>query len=400
MTTAAEPRSLWILLHRWFGLGAMLFLALAALTGCILVFAAPLDRALNADLTIRRSSAPALPPLVAVERFAAGRPAMQLLGFPLRQPVARTVAVDVGPLPGAAPLGFDQIFLDPADGSLVGTRLKGPAWDRRGFVAGLAEFHYDLLAGKWGRWLMGVLALGWLLTNFVGVWLTWPAKAPYWSKWKRMWKASPSSSLPRFLLDLHRASGLWLLAGLSILALTSVCMNFFSEAYEPTVTRLSPLRYDLFDRDAPFPDGARPTLRFTDALRLVERQAAADRQPWIPATMVYRPDWNFYGVTFTRDGTLDYRALGPVYLYVDARSGALRHRVDPYIDSLGLKLIRVLYPLHSGQVAGWPTELLIFVLGLSTIEMSITGFYIWLKKRRSRRAQAAATRRRLAAAAA
>ena len=72
--------------------------------------------------------------------------------------------------------------------------------------------------------------------------------------------------------------------------------------------------------------------------------------------MLYLPDWNFYGVKFTPDGVLDYSNLGPVDYYVDADSGAYRHQVDPYSDSMGLKAIRVVYPLHSGEIFGVTTS--------------------------------------------
>ena len=66
---------------------------------------------------------------------------------------------------------------------------------------------------------------------------------------------------------------------------------------------------------------------------------------------------------------------------------------DPYHDSFGRKLTRSLYPLHSGDVAGPFGIALIFLLGLSTAEMCITGFYTWWKKRESRAAASAAARR-------
>ena len=88
-----------------------------------------------------------------------------------------------------------------------------------------------------------------------------------------------------------------------------------------------------------------------------------------------------YGVSFTDNGVENYHRLGPVALYIDARSGRVVEVDDPYHDSFGRKLARSLYPLHSGDVAGPIGIALIFLLGLSTAEMCITGFYTWWKKR-------------------
>ena len=44
----------------------------------------------------------------------------------------------------------------------------------------------------------------------------------------------------------------------------------------------------------------------------------------------------------------------------------------------------MVYPLHSGEIFGWVTVLLVFVLGVVTFGQSITGLYVWWKKRASR----------------
>jgi uncharacterized iron-regulated membrane protein len=360
----------------------MAFLAVAAITGCILCFTEPLDRALNADLFYRADAGPAADPVTAVARLQASRPDLRILSFPINVDPGRTIPVVVKP--GAD--GEDQLFLDPASGRILGGRERGPGWDRRHVVAGISDLHEHLLAGDWGRWLLGLAALGWLVGNVVGLYLTWPLKRPWLRNWKRTWRFSLKSALPRLMLDLHRSTGLWLLIGLTLLAFTSVAFNFYSEIWEPAATRIAPLKYDLFDRNAPYPKAdAKPILTFAEAQRLAEAQAKRENLSWRPATLIYRPDWNLYGVTLTDNGRLNYRALGPIYLYFDATNGRFVHRVDPYSDSAGLVMMRMLYPLHSGKVFGWPTVALVFLLGLATTEQCVTGFYVWWKKRRARR---------------
>ncbi|QNA86290.1 PepSY domain-containing protein [Sphingomonas sp. So64.6b] len=380
----ASRRTLWTTIHRYIGLSIMLFLLIAAVSGCILCFAPQLDRALNRDLFVVDGASSASDPLAKIERLSAARPDLQIVGFPLNNLPGATIPVEVMATPGGTAPGFDQVFLDPANGHIVGVREKRAGWDRRHIVEGIAQFHFTLLAGDAGRWFMGVMALAWLVGNLVGVYLTWPRKRPYLKNWRRMWRFSLKSVLGRLMLDIHRSTGLWLLIGVTALAYTSVCLNFYAEAYEPTVIRIAPLKRSLFDRPAPFPNGTRPALTFREAVALGKRQVARDGLKWKPATMLYRPDWNLYGMTLTNDGTLNYRALGPIYYYFDARGGALAHVVNPYDDSAGLVMIRMLYPLHSGQIGGWPTIAIVFLLGLATIEMIVTGFYVWWKKRASR----------------
>jgi uncharacterized iron-regulated membrane protein len=376
---------LWTSLHRWLGLGSMLFLFVAAVTGCLLCVDKTIDAALNPDLFKVAGTHRAIPPIDAVARFEATHAGLRVTNFPLLVPPGRTIAATVESRAGSPALAFDQAFIDPSDGHLVSARKSGPGWDRRHIVQGVYEFHYTLLAGVWGRWLMGVMALGWLIGNGIGFYLTLPIRGVFWKKWKRSWAIDWKARLRWLMLDLHRASGLWLFIGIIILAFTSVAMNFFDEAYSPAMSAISPARPSPFDRPAPkavSPD----VLGFRHALATAERDAAQRGLAWHPAAISYVPDRNLYGVMFTRSGRIVYRGLGPVTLYLDGTSGALVYADDPYSDSGGRKASRMLYPLHSGDVIGPLGNAIIFLLGLATAEMCVSGFYIWWKKRQSRRA--------------
>ena len=380
----AKSFPFWTSLHRWLGLGSMLFLFLAAVTGCLLCVDQTIDAALNPDLFRAVAIRPALSPVEAVARFEASHPDLRVTSVPLAIPPGRTIAVTVAPRVGGPPPGFDQAFLDPADGRLLGTRTSGPGWDRRHIVAGVFEFHYTLLAGRWGRWLMGVMALGWLIGNGIGLYLTLPLRGPFWKKWKRSWAIDWKGRLRWLMLDLHRASGLWLFVGLLILAFTSVAMNFFDEVYSPALSAVSPARPSPFDETAPKAPGP-DAAGFRGALATAERTAMQRGLAWRPASISYLPDRNLYGVMFTGSGRVAYRGLGPVTLYVAGGTGRFVYADDPYADSAGRKASRALYPLHSGEVIGPVGTAIIFLLGLATAEMCVSGFYIWWKKRQSRR---------------
>ncbi len=366
----------------------MIFLLIASMTGVVLSFAEPLDAALNRDLFQRDDTAP-IDPLAAAAALTRARPGLIVTALPLTVEPGRTLQVGVAARPGVPAPGYDQVFVDRADGHVRGVRAGGAGWDRRHLVEGVFEFHFTLLAGTWGRWVMGVVALGWLLGNFVGVYLTLPLRAPFWRQWKRTWQMRASSPLPRQLLDLHRASALWLLGGVTILAFTSVCMNFFDEAFTPAVKALSPARPSLFDRPPP-PAPAAPRITPAQALAAA-RASGPDGQP---AKVSYFPEWDTYSVMFTHDGVENYRGLGPVSVIVGGADGRVIERDDPYTDSAGRQLSRALYPLHTGQIIGGWGVALDVLLGLATIEMIVTGVYLWLKRRgarvKARRARRAA----------
>lgn len=389
------------IVHRYCGLASMVFLALAGLTGSILVLRGPLDRALNPDLLVAEAVEGELAqtstvPIVA--RYERKFPDLQVVAFPANTTADDAIELQVSGKPGFANPAENLVYLDPTSGEILGSRSSQGAWSSRGFVAGLAEFHYNLLALDIGRYLMGVIAILWTFSSLAGIVMTFPERGPFWKNWWRNWQFRRSSPLPQLLFDLHRSTALWLLPAILMLALTSVALNFWSEAYAPTVTKISPLQYDLFEQDAPYPGGAVPDLQFSDALLAAEKYAEGTGLEWKPARMLYLPDWNLYGVKFSKGGYLNYEKLGPVDYYFDGDTGEFRHQVDPYSDSAGLTMIRMVYPLHSGEVFGTISLVIIFVAGLVTLLHSITGFYIWLKKRKSRVAQRAAAERKRAAA--
>ena len=391
MAAKARVRQFWISVHRWLGLATLAFLLVAAITGCFLCVDPRVDAALNPDLFDSRGTGPLLAPIAAAERFERAHPNIVVTRVPLHPAPGRTIQLDVAPRSAGTRLGFDQLFLDPHGGAIAGVRENRAGWGRRHIVQGVFRFHYTLLAGNWGRWLMGVAALGWLIGNAVGLYITFPAAGPFWRQWKKSWTISRGARLRRFMLELHRASGLWLLAGAMVLAFTSVAMNFYDEAFIPIVDRLSPARPSPFDRPAS-PAGAAPRIDFADALGKASAVAAQRRLDWQPATIAWLPDRRLYEVSFTDDGVENYHRLGPVSYYLDGASGRLVYADDPYRDSAGRKLTRSLYPLHSGSVAGAAGIAIIFLLGLATAEMCITGAYTWWKKRQSRRAMEQAKR--------
>ena len=380
----AQTRQFWTKIHRWLGLAAFVFLFIAGVTGSILCFDHRIDAALNGDLFYRPSSGPAMQPAALADKFEAGHPDLVVTQFPLNLKPWENLKLEVQSRSPNAKPDFDEAFLDPSSGQVVGTRLTGPGWGRRHIVQAIFQLHQNLLGGTVGRWIMGIAALAWLISNFVGLYLTLPAKKPFWPKWKKKWKIDLAAKLRRFMLELHNASGLWLLILASVLAYTSVAMNFFDEAFVPVMQAVSPAKQTMFDA-TPKQLASAPRISFADALPLGITAAKKEGLNWQPALERFSPQYGAYGVTFTDNGVENYHLLGPVTYYIDGQTGRLVDRDDPYHDSLGRKLTRSLYPLHSGDVAGWLGIGIIFLLGLATAEMCVTGFYTWWKKRESRK---------------
>lgn len=367
--------------HQYLGLFAIVFLIAAGATGSVLVFKDELDAGLNPDLFLVEGDARASVPWEVADGVQKSHPNLWVTIVRLRAGAGETLPLSVGARDGEPPLGFNEMYVDPQSGALVGVRANEPGWGRHQIVNGLFVFHADLLAGDFGRILMGFVALAWTVSGLAGLYLTFPQTAPFWPKWKRAWTFSFRSRLPRLMLDLHKSSGLWLFIGVTLLGATSVALNFYYEAVEPAVLALSPASPSPFDPGArSVPKDHRPVLTYSDVMPLAHKAVAGRAPDLEPTFAAYVPELGLYGVSFVSRDQDTYSSLGPIAYYFDDVSGDMIYVDDPYRDGAGRATLRSIYPLHSGRVWGWPTRIIVFILGIATVEMAITGFYVWWRR--------------------
>lgn len=259
LATLRPRRPALVLLHRWVGLGLAGFLLLAGITGALLVWYPALDAALNPGLMQVQAPAaasPGLDRLALRERVQQQWPGSQVHWVPL-QPLAPTQAlvfwIEAGP--GQPALAFDEVFVDPYTGQILGTRHWGEI--RQG-LSNLMPFihllHQQLALGPVGVWVFGVVALLWTLDSLVALWLTWPARARprgpqgtpamaaprpagpgWWQRWAPAWRVRWAAGGYRRLYDLHRAGGLWPWLLMLLLAWSSVAFNLYEPVYRPVM---------------------------------------------------------------------------------------------------------------------------------------------------------------------
>jgi uncharacterized iron-regulated membrane protein len=78
---------------------------------------------------------------------------------------------------------------------------------------------------------------------------------------------------------------------------------------------------------------------------------------------------------------------GSTALFFDAYSGELRRLDLPVGQHVGNTLTTWLLALHMANVFGLPYRIFVVVLGLGIVALSVTGVYIWWRKRAARRVQ-------------
>jgi uncharacterized iron-regulated membrane protein len=370
--------------HKWSALGTFLLLFVAAVTGCILTFRQPIDAWLNPDLLAVVPARPALSLPDLTDRVESQRPELRVVLAIARPGPGRASVLEVAPRNPAIRLPYSQVFADPSTGRILGERQQRAGWDRRHILQAVYALHVRLLAASTGRIVLGATAGVWLASSLLGFYLTLPRSGPFWRRWRGQWSVAWRARLPRVMLDLHRASGLWFFVGALALSATGLLLNFYSEVSEPLAQALSPSRFTE-PSGRPEPAGAR-SIGYTDAIRVAGDRARSDGRQLRLAVASFEPEERLFRIGFSVSGARDYWWLGPTYYYVDAATGAVVACDDPYRDSPGRIFLRALFPIHSGRILGWTARLYIFATGLATAVMAVTGVYVWLRKEKARAA--------------
>jgi len=395
-------RHICVRLHRWAGLTMTIFLVVVGLSGAALAFREEIDVWLNADLmAIAPREAPTLDPLELRERAEAARPDLRFDSAELRIDPGRTFAI-----PGRSrqastqDAGPTQLFLDPYTGAVVGERAPDAApFSRRGIVSFLYRLHWSLAlpeaTGALGPYVLGVVALVWTIDCFIGVYLTLPLprrapSAKSWSaRWSPAWRIKRGADAYRINFDIHRAFGLWAWAMLFVYAWSGVMFNL-QEVYRPVTAGLLGLSPQQEEAEAAQIDA--PALGWRDAREKgrAHLEAAArsngfsiDALQWL----VFDRKRGVYQM-FARS-SLDTERRTRTFVDLDAETGALRRMSWPGRpgERAGDVVSRWLDMLHTAVVFGLPYKILACAMGFVITALSLTGAYIWWKKRSARDAR-------------
>lgn len=385
-------------MHRWVGLLMTGFLVVVALTGSLLAFNAELERVFAPqlfatprlgvaplDLATLAEHAQALVPEARVGHVLYAEPDQVLVTFVPRAANGSGQTSYFGVL---------QLFLNPWTGEELGRRRRGDlseGWIN--FMPFIYKLHWTLTFDRLGSTILGIVAVAWSIDCFVGFYLTLPISLRgFLRRWKSAWIIKRRAGLYRLNFDLHRASGLWLWPLLFIFAWSSVMFNI-RPVYE-WVTKA------VFDYQAPREMFASMSMRANETPRLDWRAGLATGERLAtelaaksgfvveaPLGLGYNPTIGayVYEVRSSRDVFERSPKGGSAQIIFDGDAGALVRLHLPTGQHAGNTVESWLYALHMARVFGMPFRLLVCGLGFMITMLSVTGVYIWWKKRRARR---------------
>jgi uncharacterized iron-regulated membrane protein len=288
-----------VALHRYLGLTIALFLVVVGLTGSVIAFHAELDAWLNPDL-FYAAEARALSTSELVRRVEAADPQARVAFVEVNLKPGRSAMLYVEPQSETIVLDYNQVFADPSNGEILGRRQYGSCClARRAVIPFLYNLHRRLtMPGHWGEWLLGGVAVLWLIDCFVALALATPGQIFSLRRWKTAMGVRFRGSAYRITFDLHRASGLWTWLVLGVLAFTSVYLNLGDEIVKPLTNAVSTLSPTPYDQPRPAVDPAQVPRSFDEIVQLSARTAGLVDRDYAPTGIYYDREARLFLVDF------------------------------------------------------------------------------------------------------
>ena len=382
--------------HRWTGLLMTAFLAVVGLTGSILALRPQLDRVINPELHAHPLPGQKLLDLATLaEKAEAILGSKERIGHFWLEPISDPERVIFHCHPQTDPKTgkeyencFYVLYLNPYTGEELG-RDQGPGIPARfRWRDEVLSIHSDCFMGGFGYTVVGYVALIWTIDCFVGFYLTLPlGLSGFLRRWKPAWWVKWNSSPLRINYDLHRASGLWLWPLLFIFAWSGVMFNLHS-TYEKVMGKLTPYVLDEEEYKPNHPPHVSEPhkLSWRQILPICER--LADEQAKLHGFKLDRPlgmaNGDYYDYAFRTQGDLGANTWQSD-IWVDGDTGELLRADYPGSLPLGDQISVWLYALHFADFHNYLWyRILVFLLGLMIVGLSVTGVYIWWKKRETK----------------
>lgn len=357
-------------LHLWLGLAVGLIFTIAATTGAILVFEEELDPLLCHSLYYTERPLTPAQHMLALDAlvqqaalYAKGKHLHSLL-IPADQNSQRTILFQTA----GTRLERTFIAINPYTGHLE----KTLAGNRHLFTVA-EDLHRQLLMGKVGKAITGVCCITYLIILLSGLVLWWPKnKKILQQRIKIKWNAK----FKRLNWDLHAIGGFYTLPILLIIAFTGLTWSYkwFNDGifflFDGKGPQKAEISYHL-SKDTP-PGGALQKA-YTQTQQLL---------PYASEVTISLPEKNTPIIQISKEQANASVPNVVDRLLFDAHTGELLKKELYKNQTKGMKIRRLIFPIHTGSIYGFATKILAFSASLIGATLPITGFIIWLRRKK------------------
>ena len=358
-------------LHLWLGLLSGLIVFIVALTGSILVFEDEIDELINPEFYHVNAIGKSKKTVdyctdMLIKQYSV-KEINRIYTFNDPERTLRVIAKDTE--------GQSQIFsINPYSAEVLGTM---PLKTR--FYSVVLDLHRHLILGDVGKFITGCSCLIFVFMLLSGLVLWWPKKIKNIKQRLTIkWKAS----FKRVNWDFHSTFGFYTFFVLLIISLTGLTWSFkwFENGIyyladgttkKPSAKVENPSKTDLNQDKSLFYQNI---LKTTDSI-FTYRGNVQIRMPSDSVNSILVLKENLEKEIPNQSSTA----------YFDRYTGKnIENR--PYESfSNGDKIRRLIYPIHTGSIYGYPTKIVAFLVCLFAVSLPVTGLIIWLGRKKSKK---------------
>lgn len=363
-------------LHWLLGISAGLVLALMGVTGALYSFQDEIVLAINPQMAATAQSASVLEPRAVIERMQAQ--GISVSGLYVDTEGGQPTRVFLTPPPGER-RGAVR-FVNPYTAELLG-EPRGTA-----FFGLMLQLHRFLAMGQTGRQITGACTIALVFFCLSGLYLRWPRRTLSWRAWLTFdWSKKGRA----FNWDLHAVVGTWCLPLYLCAALTGLYWSYdwYRSGLETLLSDTPQAAGEGRGRRGPPAAGQpAPEVNYANLWQGI-RETAGDKLG-VYSLQLPNAAGQPVRVFFMLRDAEHTRAFNQLQL--DPLTGEAR-QVERYADkSFKAQLLASVYALHTGEYFGLTGRVLMMVASLLMPLFFITGWLLYLDRRRKQRAALAA----------
>lgn len=349
-------------IHRWIGLAFGLLLIVQALTGVAIVFREELNRTIHADALTVVPGGPAMPvqQMLDMVREAHSDAPVARIEYPTTADEAFLFRIE--PKDGSH---RRMVAVDPYRGVITRDGELGD-WP----IEWLFELHHELLAGDTGAMLVGIGGIALLFMALTGPFLWWPGRG----RIRQGFSVTFRGGAYRGARDLHRVVGIIFALLLAVSAFTGIVM-VWKAPLQPVINLVVPTISKPSVKVKERSDAALLPLDRVVAAAIGHYDGAKVRNVRFPGGT-----GRVVNVFLEADDYPRPRASNQIWLdgYTAKPLGTYEAAANP----AGNGFIDWMLPIHSGEFLGTPGRWLFLFEALALAGFGLTGFWMWVARRR------------------
>lgn len=354
-------------LHLWLGISSGLVVFIVALTGCLLVFEDELEPVIDRQFHIvaAHEGKPRLPLDMLQASATAAYPNKKLVKITIEKEADRTVVF--GLKNGKKEKDILSVAVDPYTGIVTGARVEQDA-----FFSVVLRLHRYLCLEETGKTITGISCIMFVIIMITGLIMWWPNRKNQKQRFTIKWNAK----FKRLNWDLHAVFGFYVLPFVFIIALTGLVWSY------KWVNNIIFMTFDgkpQQKREAP----ANIALTNTSPSGTLSKIYTQTNQqlPNPGKILITLAESDSLSVTISK--TDDLASISNIvnFIYFDKNNGQLIRKRLYDDETKGMKVRRLIYPIHTGSILGWPTKVIAFIVAFIAASLPVTGVIIWLGKK-------------------